>query len=103
MFSWENIQNEVLTITSEHTSSEYHFDRKFQSKIYSSDQTFENYKEEFIKFKGKYHDELIKSSSGTIKNGLLTSTSEHSYSEDHFKRKSQVNISPSDKNSEQPE
>ena len=28
MLSSENIQNEVLTITSEHPYSEYHFDRK---------------------------------------------------------------------------
>ena len=27
----ENIQNEVLTITSEHPSSEDHFERKFQA------------------------------------------------------------------------
>ena len=31
-FSSGPIKNEVLTITSEHPSSEYHFERKFQAK-----------------------------------------------------------------------
>ena len=37
----ENIQNEVLTITSEHPSSEYNFEVKFQDKISPFNQSFE--------------------------------------------------------------
>ena len=37
----ENIKNEVLTITSEHPSSEYNFERKPQDKISTSNQSFE--------------------------------------------------------------
>ena len=37
----ENIQNEVLTITSEHPSSEYNFERKHQDNISLSHQSFE--------------------------------------------------------------
>ena len=36
------IQNEVITLTSEHLSSSYHFQRKFQAKISPSDQSREN-------------------------------------------------------------
>ena len=36
----ENIQNEVLTITSEHPSYEYNFERTFQDKISPSNQIF---------------------------------------------------------------
>ena len=52
MFSSDNIQNLVLTFTSETTSSEYNFERKFQSKIYPYDQIFEK-KEELIDSKEK--------------------------------------------------
>ena len=38
----DNIQNEVLTISSEHPSSEYRFERKFQDRIYPSDQRLNN-------------------------------------------------------------
>ena len=44
MFSSEHIQNKVLTITSEHPYSGVHFERKFQTNIFSSDQSFEKYK-----------------------------------------------------------
>ena len=37
----EDIKNEVLTITSENTFSEYNFERKFQEKISTSNQSFE--------------------------------------------------------------
>ena len=37
----QNIQNEVLTITSEHTSSEDHFERKSQYNISPYNQSFE--------------------------------------------------------------
>ena len=39
--SSEHIKKEVLTITSEHPSSEEKFDRKFQSKITPYNQKFE--------------------------------------------------------------
>ena len=41
MFSSEHIQNEVLTITSEHPSSGDQLDRKFKDKISPSNQIFE--------------------------------------------------------------
>ena len=41
MFSSEHIKNEVLTITYEHPSSEYYFEKKFQVKISPSDQSLE--------------------------------------------------------------
>ena len=51
MFSQEHIQNGVITINSEHPSSEYHFERKLQVNISPSDQTFEKQEEELIEFK----------------------------------------------------
>ena len=51
MLSPEHIQNEVLTINSEHPSSKHHFGRKFQAKIYPPDQSFEKQEEELIDFK----------------------------------------------------
>ena len=60
MFSSEHIQNEVLTLTSKHTSSEDKFERKLQAKIYPYGQSFERKEEELIDFKEKYHDELRK-------------------------------------------
>ena len=56
MFLAEHIQNEVLTITSEHLSSEYESERKFRDNISPSDQNFEKQEEEFIDFKVKFHD-----------------------------------------------
>ena len=41
MFLSENIENEVLTLTSEHPSSEYCFDTKLQAKISPYHQNFE--------------------------------------------------------------
>ena len=37
----DNIQNEVLTITSEHPSYEYKFERKFQDNISTANKSFE--------------------------------------------------------------
>ena len=62
----EHIQNEVLTITSEHPSYKNYFDIKFQANIYSSDQSDEKQEQELIEFKEKYHDEFRKFSSGTV-------------------------------------
>ena len=56
-----------------------------------------------IKFKGKYHDGLIKLLSGTIQNEVLTINYEHPHSEDHFERKFQSKISPSDQSFEKQE
>ena len=41
MFPSDHIKNEVLTLTSEHTSSEDNYDKKFQVSISPSDQMFE--------------------------------------------------------------
>ena len=41
ILSSEHIQNEVFNITSEHPYSEDQFERKYQSKIPPSDQSFE--------------------------------------------------------------
>ena len=92
IFSSVHIQIEALTITYEHPSSEYQFERKFQGKIALYDQSFVKYEEILIKFKYIYHDKLRKSSSGTIQNEVLTITSEHPYSDDNFERKLQANI-----------
>ena len=53
MISSEHIQIEVLNITSEHPSSEDHFERKSQAKISPSDQIFEKQEEQLIYFRGK--------------------------------------------------
>ena len=103
MFLSEHIQNEVVTINSEHVSSEGHFERKFQAKIFPSDKSFEKKEEELIEFKGKQHDEFRKLLSGTIQNELLTLTSEHPTSIDHFERKFQANIYPPNKSLEKQE
>ena len=46
---------------------------------------------------------MIKSSSGTIQNEVLTLTSEHPSSEDQFESKSQEKISPYNQGFEKPE
>ena len=48
----ENIKNEVLAITSEHTSSEYNFEGEFKGNISPYNQSFEQPEEELIYFKG---------------------------------------------------
>ena len=45
--------DEVLTLTSEHLSSEDSFDRKFKAKFYPYNQIFEQPEEYLIEFKGK--------------------------------------------------
>ena len=47
----DNIQNKVLNITSEHLSSEYNFEKKFQDKISPSNQRFEQPEEELTHLK----------------------------------------------------
>ena len=44
-FSSVLIQNEVLNLTSEHTSSADHFERKFQDKVYPYNKSFEQIEE----------------------------------------------------------
>ena len=56
-----------------------------------------------IDFKEERHDELRNFSSGPIQNEFLTINSEHPYYEDHFERKSQDKIPPSNQRFEQPE
>ena len=49
-FSPEHIKNEVLTLTSENSSSEDHFETKLQAKFDKSDHIFEQPEEEFRAF-----------------------------------------------------
>ena len=102
-FSSGPIKNEVLTVNSEHPSSADHFERKFQAKIYPSDQSFEKQEEDLIYFKEEHHDELRKSSSVLIQNEVPTLTSKHPSSADHFESKFQYKISPSYQRFEQSE
>ena len=51
-------------------------------------------------FKEEHHYELRKFSSAPFQNEVLTPTSEHPYSADHFERKLQANIYPSEKSLE---
>ena len=53
----EHIENEVLTITYETSSSEDYFETKLQYKFDKSDQIFEQQEEEFMDFKVKHHQE----------------------------------------------
>ena len=73
----------MLNITSKHPSSKNHFERKFQAKIYPSDNFFEKQEEELTEFKEDHHDELRKFSSGPIQKEGLIITSEHPYSKDY--------------------
>ena len=58
-FSSGSIQNEELTIISEHPSSADQFERKPQANMSPSDKSFEKQEEEMIGFKEEQHDELI--------------------------------------------
>ena len=100
MFSSEHIQNEVLTLTSEHPSSADKFERKFQSKISPSGQKFEKSEEELIYFKEEHHVELRNVLLGPIQYEVLTINSGHPSSEDNFERKFQDKISPSEQSLE---
>ena len=53
MFSSERIKNEVLTITSEHPSSEDNFESKSRANISPFDQIYYQPEEELIEFKEK--------------------------------------------------
>ena len=88
------IQNEVLTINSEHPYSVDHFESKFQANISPSEKSIVTPKEELIDFKEEHHDGLIKFSLVLIHNEVLALTSEHLYYADHFERIFQANISP---------
>ena len=90
----------MLTINSEHLSSEYHFESKYQDKNSPYDKSVEKKEEELIDFKEEHHDTLRKSSSGPIQNEVLTITSEHPSSEDKIEGIFQANISPSDQSFE---
>ena len=93
----------MLTITSEHPSSEDHFEGKFQANISPYDKKLGKKEGELIELKEEHHDELRKFSSGHIQNEILTINSEHPSSADHFERKFQDKISSSNQSSEQPE
>ena len=66
----------------------------------SYDQFLKEKKEELIYFKEEHHDALKKFSSGPIQNEVLTLTSYHPSSADHFDIKFQANISSSNQSSE---
>ena len=94
--------DEVLTLTSEHLSSEDSFDRKFKAKFYPYNQIFEQPEEYLIEFKGKQQMGQKTFSSEQIENKLLTLTSENSPSKYCFKTKLQANFNKSDQSFEQP-
>ena len=54
MFSWEHIQNEVLTINSEHPFDKDHIERKSKANIYPSDQKIK----ESRRIIDKFQDEI---------------------------------------------
>ena len=54
-FSSEHIENEVLTLTSETSSSEYCFETKLQAKFDKSDQIFKQTEEALIYFMKQQH------------------------------------------------
>ena len=119
----------MFTINSEHPYSVDHFEGKFQDKMYTSNQSFEKLEEELNPIKNSYikamnnniatmiekiNDtltnekddkiiELLSKQSEIIQNEVLTITSENPSSEDHFDRKFQDNIYPSNQIFEQPE
>ena len=102
-FSSGPIQNKVLTITSEHPSSEDHFERNFQGNISSSNQSLEQPEEELIEFKAKQQMGTKIFPSEHIENKMVTLTSETLFSEDCFENKLQGNFDKYDKKIEQPE
>ena len=71
--------------------------------ISPSDKSFEKQEEELIEFKEEHHDALREFSSVPIQNEVLTLTSKHPSSADHFERKFQANIYPSDQSFEKKE
>ena len=97
------IQNEVITINSENPSSEDHFESKFQDKISSYNQSFEQPEEELIEFKGEQNMDPHKLSSEHIENKMVPLTSENLSSEDCFEIKLQAKFDKSGRNFDQPE
>ena len=80
--------------------SSEHFKKKLKHRIYPSDKKFEIQEEELTEFKEEHHDEFRKISSGIIQYEVLTTNSKHPSSADHFERKSQAKISPSEQSLE---
>ena len=93
----------MLTITSEHQYYEYTFDRKFQAKLYTPNNFFEQPEEYLIELMGKKEMEPNKFSLSHTKNEVLNLTSETSSSEDCFETKLQAMFYKSDQILEQPE
>ena len=71
------IQNEVLTITSEHQYSEDHFENKFQTKISPYNQIFEKLEKVLIEFNGEQQMKPNKFSLERIENRMVNLTSEY--------------------------
>ena len=99
----ENIQYEVLTITSEHPYYEDQIERKPQDKISPYNQSFEHPEEELIEFKGEEQMDPNNLSSEHIENKMVTLTSETLSSEYFFETKLHARLSKSDLLFEQPE
>ena len=103
------IQNEMLTLTAEHPSSEDHFESKLQAEFSPSEIALKK-EEELIEsmiktqeFKEEHYDGLRKFSSGPIQNEVLTITSEHPSYENRFEWKFKDNIFLSNQILEKPE
>ena len=93
----------MLTIKSEHPSSEDQFERKSQNKISPSNKIFEQPEEEFIEFKGEQKIQPNKFSAENIKNVVLTITYEASFSKYFFETKLQAKFNKTDQIFEQSE
>ena len=65
-FSSEQIKNEVLTITSEHPYHEDNSERRFQSKISTSNQNSEQLEEELIQSTEKKNGNKQETQHGSI-------------------------------------
>ena len=96
-FSSGLIQNEVLTINSEHPYSVDYFERKSKPNISPSDQIYEKQEEWLTYSKEEHHVELRKFLSVPIKNKLLTINTKHPSSTNHFERKFLAKMSPFEK------
>ena len=93
----------MVTITSETSSSENHFDTKFQFKSATSDHSFDKQEEKLIEFKVKNIYGIKQSHQFFFFNGVLTITSETSSSEDCLDTKLQARFYQYDQSCKQEE
>ena len=85
-FSSGTIQNEVITIISEHPYSADHFESNLQTRVIHLIKILKN-EESLIESNEEHHYKSRNFSSGPIQNKVLTITSEYPSSEDHFESK----------------